>query len=110
MRRRVFVVAAEYSANPRDLPVERRGREFHSAPHPEPTRAQMERLFFRYPNRGDEGRVRPEDWKRALGVDKPLGLPELLASAAHRALTTLHELCGLDYKKSCESITDMLVT
>jgi hypothetical protein len=110
MRRRVFIVAGEYSANPRDLPLERRGRDFYFGPHPQPSREQMTRLFFRYPNRGDEGRVRPEDWQRAFGLVKPLGLPELFASAAHKALTTLYELRGGDYRRTCESITDMLVT
>jgi hypothetical protein len=110
MRRRVFIVAGEYSANPRDLPPERRGRDFYFGPHPEPAREQMTRLFFRYPNRGEEGRIRGEDWQRAFGLSKPLGLPELFASAAHKALTTLHELQGGDYRRTCESITDMLVT
>jgi len=110
MRRRVFIVAGEYSANPRDLPPERRSRDFYFGPHPTPAREQMARLFFRYPNRGDEGRIRPEDWQRAFGLSKPLGLPELFASAAHKALTTLHELQGGDYRRTCESITDMLVT
>jgi hypothetical protein len=110
MRRRVFIVAGEYSANPRDLGAVQRSRETYAQPYPAPTRAQMSRLFFRYPNRGDEERVRAEDWKRAFGVDKPLGLADLLASAAHRALTTLHDLRGGDYRKACESITDMLVT
>jgi hypothetical protein len=110
MRRRVFIVAGEYSANPRDLPPERRSRDFYYGPHPTPAREQMSRLFFRYPNRGDEGRIRPEDWQRAFNLSKPLGLPELFASAAHKALTTLHELQGGDYRRTCESITDMLVT
>jgi hypothetical protein len=110
MRRRVFIVAGEYSANPRDLPPERRSRDFYFGPHPTPAREQMSRLFFRYPNRGDEGRIRPEDWERAFGLAKPLGLPELFASAAHKALTTLYELQGGDYRRTCESITDMLVT
>jgi hypothetical protein len=110
MRRRVFIVAGEYSANPRDLPPERRSRDFYYGPHPTPAREQMSRLFFRYPNRGDEGRIRPEDWQRAFNLAKPLGLPELFASAAHKALTTLHELQGGDYRRTCESITDMLVT
>src|SRR5471032_2854479 len=110
MRRRVFIVAGEYSANARDLPPERRSRDFYFCPHPTPAREQMARLFLRYPNRGDEGRISPEDWQRAFGLSKPLGLPELFASAAHKALTTLHELQGGDYRRTCESITDMLVT
>src|SRR5262249_32317701 len=36
--------------------------------------------------------------------------PDLLASAAHRALTTLHTLTGRDWRRTCDSITDMLVT
>ena len=80
MRRRVFIVAGEYSANPRDLGAVQRSPETYAQPYPAPTRAQMSRLFFRYPNRGDEDRVRAEDWKRAFGVDQPLGLADLLAS------------------------------
>lgn len=111
MRRRVFVVAGEYSASPRDLPPARRRRDFFGEPHPELTRQETARLFFRYPNRGEDGRTRAEDWQRAFGISEPVALPDLLASAAHRALTTLHTLAGRgDYLRTCESITDMLVT
>ena len=58
-RRRVFVVAAEYSANPRDLPSVRRRRDFFGGPHPELRPEETAHLFFRYPNRGEEGRTRP---------------------------------------------------
>ena len=34
--------------------------------------------------------IAPEDWERAFNLSKPLGLPELFASAAHKALTTEH--------------------
>ena len=109
-RRRVFVVAAEYSANPRDLPSIRRRRDFFGGPHPELRPDETAHLFFRYPNRGEEGRTRPEDWKNAFGISEPIALPDLLASAAHRALTTLHALTGSDWRRTCDSITDMLVT
>src|SRR3954468_9618216 len=111
MRRRVFVVAGEYSASPRDLAPARRRRDWFGAPHPELAREEAARLFFRYPNRGEDGRTRPEDWQRAFGISEPVALPDLLASAAHRALTTLHALAGRgDYLRTCESVTDMLVT
>ncbi|HZX93371.1 MAG TPA: hypothetical protein VFE90_02570 [Myxococcales bacterium] len=111
MRRRVFVVAGEYSASPRDLAPARRRRDWFGAPHPELAREEAARLFFRYPNRGDDGRTKPDDWQRAFGIREPVALPDLLASAAHRALTTLHALAGRgEYRRTCESITDMLVT
>jgi len=110
MRRRVFIVAGEYSAGPRHLPPERRRREFFAGPHPPPAPAEIARAFFRFPNHGDDGRTRPEDWEQAFGIREPVGLLDLLASAAHRALTTLHELVGGDYRRVCESITHMLVT
>lgn len=109
-RRRVFVVAAEYSASPRDLPPERRRRDFFGGPHPELGPDESSHLFFRYPNRSDDGRTKPEEWQKAFGIREPIVLPDLLASAAHRALTTLHTLTGADWRRTCESITDMLVT
>jgi hypothetical protein len=109
-RRRVFVVAGEYSASPRDLTPARRRRDFFGGPHPELRSEEVSHLFFRYPNRSDDGRTRPEDWERAFGIREPVALPDLLASAAHRALTTLHELTGRDWRRTCHSITDMLVT
>ena len=110
MRRRVFIVAGEYSANPRDLTSERRRRDFFAGPRPDPQPSEVARQFFRYPNRGEEGRTRPEDWQRTFGIEEPVGLVDLLASAAHRALTTVHSLTAGDYRRTCESITDMLVT
>src|SRR6266568_1678806 len=83
----IFVIAGEYSANPRHLPPSRRGRAFLAQPHPELTREEVTRLFFRYPNRSEDGRTKPEDWKREFGLDSPVGLTDLFASAAHRALT-----------------------
>src|SRR5581483_11260095 len=109
-RRRVFVVAAEYSASPRNLPPERRRRDFFGGPHPELGPHESSHLFFRYPNRSDDGRTKPEEWQKAFGIREPIVLPDLLASAAHRALTTLHVLTGGDWRRTCESITDMLVT
>src|SRR5882762_7519167 len=88
-RRRVFVVTGEYSASPRDLTPARRRRDFFGGPHPE---------------------LRPEEWEKAFGIREPVALPDLLASAAHRALTTLHTLTGRDWRRTCDSITDMLVT
>ncbi len=110
MRRRVFVVAGEYSANPRQLTPERKRRAFLTEPLGEPSRDELSRLFFRFPNRGDDGRTRPADWERAFGVQEPVGLADLLVSAAHRALTTLHTLRGGDYRQTRDSITDVFVT
>src|SRR5256886_17045017 len=110
MRRRVFVVAAEYSASPRDLLPARRRRDFFGAPHPELTREETTRLFFRYPNRSEDGRTRPGDWEKAFGISEPVALPDLLSSAAHRALATLHALTRRPWRRTCESISDMLVT
>lgn len=110
MRRRVFVIGGEYSANPRHLVPERRQREFFKAPRPEPTRDEITRAFFRFPNRGDDGRTRPADWEKAFGITEPVGLTDLFASAAHRALTSLHALVGGDYLRTRDSITDLYVT
>ena len=110
MRRRVFVIAGEYSANPRHLPPSRRGRAFLAQPHPELTREEVTRLFFRYPNRSEDGRTKPEDWKREFGLDSPVGLTDLYASAAHRALTSLWQLTGGEYPRARDSITDLYVT
>jgi hypothetical protein len=109
-RRRVFVVTGEYSASPRDLIPARRRRDFFGGPHPELRPEEVSHLFFRYPNRGDDGRTGPEDWEKAFGIRDPVALPDLLASAGHRALTTLHALTGRDWRHTCDSITDMLVT
>jgi len=110
MRRRVFVIGGEYSANPRHLMPERRQREFFLEPRPEPTREEVARSFFRFPNRGDEGRTRPADWERAFGIAEPVGLTDLFASAAHRALTSLHALRGGDYRRTRDAVTDLYVT
>ena len=104
------MVAGEYSASPRDLTPARRRRDFFGGPHPELRPEEVRHLFFRYPNRSDDGRTRPEDWERTFGIREPVALPDLLASAAHRALTTLHALTGRDWRRTCDSITDMLVT
>ena len=110
MRRRVFVVAGEYSANPRHLPPERRKRAFLAEPHPELTDEEVTRLFFRFPNRSEDGRTRPEDWKREFALSAPIGLNDLFASAAHRALTSLYRLTSTDYRATRDSITDLFVT
>src|SRR2546427_12637794 len=109
-RRRVFVVAAEYSASPRDLPPARRRRDFFGGPHPELRPAEAAHPFFRYPNRGDGGRPRPDDWKNAFGISEPIALPDLLASAGHPALTPLHVLTGSGCRRTRGSTTDMLAT
>jgi len=109
-RRRVFIIAGEYSASPRDLTPEKRRRDFFGGPHPDLKPEEATHLFFRYPNRGDEGRTKPEDWQKAFNIREPVALPDLLASAAHRALTTLHTLTGRDWRRTCDTITDMLVT
>ncbi|MFL5360754.1 MAG: hypothetical protein ACJ78U_07305, partial [Myxococcales bacterium] len=110
MRRRVFVVAGEYSANPRHLPPERRKRSFLTEPHPDISEEEVTRLFFRFPNRSEDGRTKPDDWKREFGLSAPIGLSDLFASAAHRALTSLHRLTGADYRSTRDSITDLFVT
>jgi hypothetical protein len=113
MRRRVFVIGGEYGANPRHLPAERRSRAWLGALHDEPPQKELERLFFRYPNRSEDGRTRPEDWLREFGIDRPVGLSDLFASAAARALGSLHRLLGgsaADYEKTRDAITDLYVT
>src|SRR3954462_14029140 len=110
MRRRVFVVAGEYSANPRHLPPERRKRSFLAEPHPHISEEEVTRLFFRFPNRSEDGRTKPDDWKREFGLSAPIGLSDLFTSAAHRALTSLHRLTGADYRSTRDSITDLFVT
>lgn len=113
MRRRVFVIGGEYGANPRHLPAERRTRAWLGALHEEPSQRELERLFFRYPNRSEDGRAKPEDWLRDFGIDRPVGLSDLFASAAVRALNSLHLLLGgsaADYEKTRDAITDLYVT
>ncbi len=107
MRRRIFVVAGEYSANPRHLAPERRGRDWLTEPHPELSDEEVTRLFFRFPNRRDDGRAKAEDWQREFGLQSPLGLIDLFTSAAHRALTSLHRLAGGNYPQTSDSITNL---
>src|SRR5713101_8458077 len=110
MRRRIFVVAGEYSANPRHLAPERRGRDWLTEPHPELSDEEVTRLFFRYPNRRDDGRAKVEDWRREFGLESPPGLIDLFTSAAHRALTSLHRLVGDNYQQLRDSITHLYIT
>ena len=111
MRRRVFVVTGEYGSNPRFLTPGRRSTEFLSEPAPEPEAAELARLFFRYPNRSDDGRARRADWERDFGLSEPVTLTDLLASAGHRALSSLHALLGdRSYRATCERVTDLFVT
>ena len=110
MRRRVFLISAEYSANPRDLPPERRGRAFLCQPHGPLEEKELVRLFFRFPNKSEDGRTKPADWLRDFGLESAVGLNDLFASAAHRALTSLHELCGGDYGAVRDAISDLYVT
>src|SRR5207237_3459120 len=109
MRRRVFVIAGEYSAHPRHLPPARRGRAFLAEPHPDLSPEEVTRLFFRFPNRSEDGRTKPEDWKREFGLDAPVGLIDLFASAAHRALTSLWRLVGGDYARARGAVTHLCV-
>src|SRR5271155_1275937 len=102
MRRRVYVIVGEYSANPRFLPPERRSPEWLAEPAPEPPSEELSRLFFRYPNRSEDGRARAEDWEREFGLPAAVGLVDLLASSAHRALSSLHALLGEKvYRRTC---------
>jgi hypothetical protein len=105
MRRRVFVIAGEYSDHPRRLSPERRGREFlaeHNA-YPEDT-AENARLFFRQPRSAD-------DWARDFGLAEPVGLTDLLASAGHRSLCGLHTLLGAhDYAATRNLVDGLIVT
>ncbi len=111
MRRRVYVIAGEYSANPRYLRPEQRSAAWLADPAPEPPPEELSRLFFRYPNRSEDGRAKPEDWERDFGYSSPIGLVDLLASSAHRALSTLHTLLGEPvYRRTCERVTDLVVT
>ncbi|HEY1905654.1 MAG TPA: hypothetical protein VGG91_06415 [Myxococcaceae bacterium] len=111
MRRRVFVVTGEYGSNPRFLSTERRSTDFLSEPAPELEAAELARLFFRYPNRSDDGRARPADWERDFGLSEPLTLTDLLASAGHRALSSLHALLGdRSYRGTLDRVTDLFVT
>jgi hypothetical protein len=111
VRRRVFVVTGEYGSNPRFMTAERRSPDFLSEPGPEPEAAELARLFFRYPNRSDDGRARPADWERDFGLSEPVTLTDLLASAGHRALSSLHALLGdASYRATCDRVTDLFVT
>ena len=110
MRRRVFVIAGEYSANPRHLPPARRGRAFLAEPHPDVSPEEVTRLFFRFPNRSEDGRTKPDDWKREFGLEAPVGLIDLFASAGHRALTSLWRLVGGEYTRARDAVTDIYVT
>jgi hypothetical protein len=111
MRRRVYVIVGEYSANPRHLRPERRSSAWLAEPAPEPSAEELSRLFFRYPNRSEDGRAKPEDWEREFGLPSPVGLIDLLGSSAHRALSSLHALLGEQvYRRTCERVTDLVVT
>src|SRR5262249_56866463 len=78
---------------------------------PEPEAAELARLFFRSPNRSDDGRARPADWERDFGLSEPLTLTDLLASAGHRALSSLHALLGdRSYRATLDRVTDLFVT
>ena len=111
MRRRTFVVAGEFGCNPRLLTPARRSPDFLAEVAPEPTPAELEHLFFRYPNRSEDGRARPADWEREFQLPEPISLADLFASAAHRALSSLHALIGEDgYRRTCDRITDLIVT
>ena len=110
MPRRVFVVSGEYAANPRHLTSDRRGRDWLSEPHRDLSAEEIARAFFRFPNRGEDGRAGPDDWNREFGLESPIGLTDLFASAAHRALTSLHRIIGGEYSRTREAITHLYVT
>src|SRR6266849_2620586 len=110
MPRRVFVVAGEYSANPRNITSDRRGRDWLAEPHPLLSEEEVTRLFVRFPNRAEDGRAEPEDWQRDFGLSSPIGLTDLFASAAHRTLTSLHQIVGGDYSRTREAISHLYVT
>src|SRR5919204_171736 len=78
--------------NIKNPPPPRRGRAFLAEPHPDLSSEEVTRLFFRFPNRSEDGRTKPEDWKREFALEAPIGLIDLFASAGHRALTSLWRL------------------
>ena len=125
MKHRVYVIASEYSA-PLALLGRTPDEAYAQAPQAEPassgdvsvvrkagtqarssdsrvgTPLPWQRLFFSAPVEGrswaDQGALRPPS------------LGDLLASAAHRALGSLHALCGHDeYEETRQAITDLLV-
>ncbi|MEM9489312.1 MAG: hypothetical protein AAGC55_09215, partial [Myxococcota bacterium] len=104
MTHRVYVIAAEYSAPLSQLsrtPIENyRAIDPDEAAESEP--AMWRKLFFSAPGLG-------QTWTD-LGAATPPSLSDLLASAAHRALGSLHQLCGSDdYIETCWAISDLLV-
>lgn len=100
MSNRVYVVAAEYSAPLASLastPADGYRGYPGSAEDPE----LWQRLFFTAPAEG---------MPRSPGAASPPSLTELLASAAQRALGSLHDLTGGDsYESTCAGVTDLLV-
>ncbi|MCG8419994.1 MAG: hypothetical protein MJE77_18845 [Proteobacteria bacterium] len=110
MKHRVYLIASEYSAplallssmsaeTYRTQPVVRSESDSSSrSDEPSP----WQRLFFSAPSQG-------QSWAD-MGAARPPSLSDLLASAAHRALGSLHDLCGYDeYAETRSSITDLLV-
>jgi len=100
------VICGEYSAHPRSIEAGEQDalREFRSYPNEgEDWEREMTRLFFRYPRRAG-------GWAK-LGCEDPVDLSDLLASAGHRALASLHELLGEeDYTTTLRTVTDLMVT
>lgn len=121
MRNRVYVVAAEYSAplsalsatgadTYRELSTDGRATDGQTtdgqttddrAAHQDQA-ALFREVFFSAP--GDAG-----NWQ-SIGALRVPTLADLLTSAAHRALASLHDLCGrASYGDTRRSITDLLV-
>ena len=106
MKNRVYVVAGEYSA-PLAALTRTSAESYRELPAPDsPDRGlsgeAWRALFFTGP--GDTG-----SWE-SLGAQRAPTLEDLLASAAHRALVSFHELCGhQSYRETRRSITDLLV-
>ncbi|WP_428268660.1 hypothetical protein [Haliangium sp.] len=101
MRHRVYVVAAEYSAPlpvlARQTPADYRRAPAHLADD------EVERTVFTAPAPG-------QSWAD-LGAPAAPTLTDLVASAGHRALATLHALTGASsFAETCWSVTDLLVT
>ena len=105
MKHRVYVIASEYSA-PLALLSRTPADVYRELPNPDADsdddRTDWRELFFSAPSEG-------QSWTD-LGASQPPSLDNLLASAAHRAIGSLHDLCGHEsYNDTCRSISDLLV-
>lgn len=101
MKHRVYVVASEYSA-PLEVLTRTPFEVYQREPQPRAGYNQFRRLFFSAPSEN-------ESWTD-VGAYRAPTLEDLVASAAHRALGSFHELCGNEsYADTLLSITDLLV-